>query len=50
MLRGDRYDLFRAMMGRRSSAQLRALGWSGAPLEDVEAMIVFGPAVADVIE
>ena len=50
VLRGDRYDLFRAMMGRRSSAQLQALGWSGAPIDDVEAVIVFGPAVADVIE
>jgi uncharacterized protein (TIGR03083 family) len=50
VLRGDRFDLFRAMMGRRSSAQLRALGWSGTPVDDVEAVTVFGPAVADVIE
>jgi hypothetical protein len=50
VLRGDRFDLFRAMMGRRSSAQLRALGWSGVPVEDVETMTVFGPAVVDVIE
>ena len=49
-LRGDRYDLYRAMMGRRSTAQLRALDWGGEPPVEVEAVAVFGPAPADVLE
>jgi uncharacterized protein (TIGR03083 family) len=49
-LRGDRYDLYRAMMGRRSSAQLRALDWGGEPPAAIEAVAVFGPAPADVVE
>jgi uncharacterized protein (TIGR03083 family) len=49
-LRGDRYDLYRAMMGRRSAAQLRALDWGGEPLAAVDAVAVFGPAPADVVE
>ena len=49
-LRGDRYDLYRAMMGRRSSAQLRALDWGGEPPAAIEAIAVLGPAPADVVE
>ena len=49
-LRGDRYDLYRAMMGRRSPAQLRALDWGGEPPAAIEAVVVFGPAPADVVE
>ena len=49
-LRGDRYDLYRAMMGRRSPAQLRALDWGGEPPAAIEAVVVFGPAAADVVE
>ncbi len=49
-LRGVSYDLYRAMMGRRSPAQLRALDWGGEPLAAVDAVAVFGPAPADVVE
>jgi uncharacterized protein (TIGR03083 family) len=49
-LRGDRYDLFRAMMGRRSLAQLRALDWGGEPPAAIEEVVVFGPAPADIVE
>ena len=49
-LRGDRYDLYRAMMGRRSSSQLRALDWGGEPPATIEAVAVFGPAPVDVVE
>ena len=49
-LRGDRFDLYRAMMGRRSPAQLRALDWGGEPLAAIDAVAVFGPAPADVVE
>jgi len=49
-LRGDRYDLFRAMMGRRSLTQLRALDWGGEPPAAIEEVVVFGPAPADIVE
>lgn len=49
-LRGDRYLLYRAMMGRRSAGQLRSLDWDGAPPSAIEAVVVFGPAPADVVE
>ncbi len=49
-LRGDRFVLYRAMMGRRSPAQLRALDWGGEPPAEIEAVAVFGPAPADVVE
>jgi hypothetical protein len=49
-LRGDRFDLYRAMMGRRSPAQLRALDWGGESLAAIDAVAVFGPAPADVVE
>jgi uncharacterized protein (TIGR03083 family) len=49
-LRGDRYDLFRAMMGRRSLVQLRALDWRGEPPAAIEELVVFGPASADIVE
>ena len=49
-LRGDRFDLYRALMGRRSAAQLRALDWGGEPLAALEAVAVFGPAPVDVVE
>jgi len=49
-LRGERYDLYRAMMGRRSLAQLRALDWGGEPPAAIEEVVVFGPAPADIVE
>jgi uncharacterized protein (TIGR03083 family) len=49
-LRGDRYELYRAMMGRRSPAQLRALDWGGEPPAAIEAVAVFGPAPVDIVE
>ena len=50
-LRGDRYDLYRAMMGRRSSAQLRALDWSGrAAARRSRRSSSSAPLAADVVE
>ena len=51
-LEGTPFELFRAMTGRRSAAQVRALGWEG----DVELFVPafeFGPftfPAADVVE
>jgi uncharacterized protein (TIGR03083 family) len=50
VLRGEPFELFRAFLGRRSEAQLRALDWEDGPPEDLGGMTRFGPAVADVIE
>lgn len=51
-LRATQWDMFRAVLGRRSAAQIAALGWTGTddPSAYVESMRVFGPAVADVVE
>ena len=46
----SRYELYRALLGRRSAAQLRALDWGGEPPAEIEAVVVFGPAPADVVE
>ena len=44
------YELVRAVFGRRSTAQLRALPWSGPVEPEVDAMCVFGPRDADLLE
>jgi len=44
------YEAFRWRMGRRSRSQLAALDWSGDPVPVLDHLVVFGPAVADVIE
>ena len=48
-LRGDRFDLYRAMMGRRSPAQLARLDWGGEPPAAIEAVAVFAAPV-DVVQ
>ena len=50
-LRGERYELFRALLGRRSAAQISRLDWSdGPPPERIDELPMFGPAAADLIE
>ena len=44
------YDAFRWRMGRRSRSQLAAMDWSGDPAPVLDHLVIFGPAVADVIE
>jgi hypothetical protein len=50
VLRGEPFELYRAFLGRRSEAQLRALDWEHGPPEDLGGLTRFGPAVVDVIE
>jgi uncharacterized protein (TIGR03083 family) len=45
-----RFEALRWRMGRRSRAQLAALGWSGDPAPVLGRLTVFGPAATDVIE
>ena len=45
-----RFEALRWRMGRRSRAQLAALGWSGDPAPVLDRLAVFGPAAVDVIE
>jgi len=45
------FELFRAGLGRRSMAQLAALGWSGGdPTAVLDHLSVFPPAAYDIIE
>jgi uncharacterized protein (TIGR03083 family) len=51
VLETDAFELFRAMFGRRSTAQLRALGWAGGdPGPYLEHLVIFTPAGADLVE
>jgi uncharacterized protein (TIGR03083 family) len=45
-----RYDVFRWRFGRRSRAQLAALDWSGDPSPVLDHLVVFGPAITDIVE
>lgn len=44
------FELVRACVGRRSVAQLAAMGWSGDPSPYLEHLTVFAPSATDVIE
>jgi uncharacterized protein (TIGR03083 family) len=46
----SRFEAFRALMGRRSRAQLAALDWSGDPSAVLDHLAVFGPAASDIVE
>lgn len=51
VLRLDRFELFRALLGRRSPAQVAAYDWSGAdPMQYLGHFFVFGPRATDLIE
>ncbi len=50
VLHGSRFELMRAMTGRRSEDQLRALAWTGEPVLDVFTFGPFRPAAAPVEE
>lgn len=49
-LTASEFELVRACVGRRSVAQLAAMGWSGDPSPYLEHFTVFAPSAADVIE
>ena len=47
---GEPFELYRALLGRRSADQLRRLDWEGDLPDDLGDLTRFGPAVADVLE
>ncbi len=50
---GDRFEQYRARMGRRSASQIEAMfsaAGSSQPRQHATAFAIFGPAVADIIE
>ena len=46
-LRGSDYDLARALLGRRSLAQVRAMDWSGDPGPVLDHLVVFAYSADD---
>jgi hypothetical protein len=44
------FEMFRALSGRRSVAQMRALDWTGSPEPYLEHMPLFGPPEEDLVE
>jgi uncharacterized protein (TIGR03083 family) len=44
------FEFFRAVLGRRSRAQLAAMAWTGDPSPYLDELCVFGPAEHDVVE
>jgi uncharacterized protein (TIGR03083 family) len=47
---GDRFEIFRALSGRRSTDQILAMSWSGDPTPYVELIPAFGPRTDPIIE
>lgn len=47
-LRCSTFDFCRARLGRRSPAQLRALGWDSDPAPFLDVFVVFGPTTVDI--
>ncbi len=51
VLRADRLELFRSILGRRSSAQVAAYDWGTAdPSPYLDRYFVFGPRTSDLVE
>jgi hypothetical protein len=50
VVRAGRYELYRAMTGRRSEAQVRALGWSGLPDPYLDVFSIFAFPPSDLAE
>jgi hypothetical protein len=46
----DRFDLVRALAGRRSSTQIRAMGWEGDPEPYVPLIPAYGERADDLVE
>jgi uncharacterized protein (TIGR03083 family) len=46
----SRFEAFRWRMGRRSRAQLAALGWTGDSPPPLDHLTIFGPSPVDIIE
>ena len=51
VLRAGRFELFRALLGRRSASQVAAMDWGGADATPyLDHFFVFGPRPTDLIE
>jgi uncharacterized protein (TIGR03083 family) len=50
VLRTDRFEALRWRLGRRSRAQMAAMGWSGDPAPVLDHLVVFGPSPTDITE
>jgi hypothetical protein len=46
----DRFELTRALVGRRSRAQVEAFAWTGDPAPYLDVLSVFPPCKADLVE
>ena len=49
-VRVDRFEVIRAMTGRRSVAQMEAYGWDGPPQAAHLVLAIFTPRAADLVE
>ena len=49
-LSGDRFEIFRALAGRRSAAQMLAMDWEGDPTPYVELVPAYGPPDEPLVE
>ena len=49
-VRVDRFEVIRAMTGRRSVAQMEAYGWDGPPQAEHLVLAIFTPRAADLAE
>jgi len=49
-LSGERFQIFRALAGRRSAAQMLAMDWEGDPTPYVELIPAYGPPEAPLVE
>ena len=49
-VRVDRFELFRAMTGRRSLDQIRAFGWEGEPAPELLVFPIFTPRPTPLVE
>lgn len=47
---GDRFDLFRALAGRRSNAQIAAMQWDGDPTPYLPLVSMYGVRADDLVE
>lgn len=47
---GDRFEVFRALAGRRSTAQIRAMSWEGDSSPFVDLISAYGPRADDLVE
>lgn len=50
VLRAAAFEVFRLRLGRRSRDQVRRMDWSEDPVDIIDRLVVFGPAVRDLVE